>query len=329
VQNVGRNLFCFILLGLIGCSHAPVAPKQKTRPEEPAPSVKVKIPPQRYRADLTFHPRVEVPAFTKDYPRLCFDEGHHNLAVKDGFYEPVLELLKSDGYQVIHTTKPFVESTLKDCDLVYSSAVLGDADYQNKKLAKRSAFSDEEIGALDHWVRKGGGLLLAADHRPMANAFEKLLIKFGMVGSIVNVRDPKNALEAFPEEGIFSIPETQMNSESPIVRGRKESERLKKVFFFYGEGLAAPAGSDLFLKFSPEAKIGGTEEDAAISAYDFPAAAVALKLGKGRLVVLGDGTFFTSKYDLDLEEPTGINRPGSDNVQMALNVFHWLSKLIN
>ena len=219
----------------------------------------------------------------------------------------------------------FLETSLKDCDLLYSSAALGDAHYQNKKLAAHSAFTDEEIHAIDQWVRKGNGLLLATDHRPMANAYEKLLLKFGVVGSIQKVRDPKNPIEGFSDDGVFSIPESQMNAVSPIVRGRTEGERLKTVFFFHGEGLAGPPGSDLFLRFSPEAQLGGEDDETLVSAQNFPAAAIAVKLGKGRMVVLGDGTFFTSKIDLDLEEKTGINCPGSGNVQLALNVFHWLS----
>ncbi len=101
------------------------------------------------------------------------------------------------------------------------------------------------------------------------------------------------------------------------------------MFFFYGQALRGPDESDVFLKTGADALIGGSDGEAAIDSTRFPAAALALKVKKGRLVVFGDATVFTSKTDLWMNEPTGMNRPGSDNVQMALNVLHWLSGIMN
>ena len=100
------------------------------------------------------------------------------------------------------------------------------------------------------------------------------------------------------------------------------NRRDSKRFFFYGEALAAPFGSDEFLKVGPDAVVGE------LCAEQYTAAAMAMEVGKGRLVVFGDGTVFTSKIDQDLNEKTGVNREGSDNIQMALNVFHWLSRIL-
>jgi hypothetical protein len=303
-----------LLLLLISCSHTS--------------GKKVVTKPQHYRGDTDFHPKAKNPAFTETHPKVCFDEGHNNLAVEHGFYKPILELLTSDGYEVVHKKERFTEQALHECSILYVSAVLGHADYQNKKLSTQSAFNEKEIKSITTWVENGGSLMVMTDHRPMANAASKLLEEFEVQGSIINVRNENNKIPPFTEDGIFFIPESQMNLKSPIVKGRNESERLKKIFFFYGEALQGPKESDIFLLTGPAAKIGGTEDDNMIPSAKFPAAALALKVKKGRLVVFGDGTVFTSKMDLELNEKTGINREGSDNIQMALNVFHWLSGIL-
>jgi hypothetical protein len=286
----------------------------------------------KYRGDIDFHPRSKDPAFKVSGPKVCFDEGHNNLAVDKGFYKPVWELIESDGYKLVHKKESFTLANLQECRILYVSAVLGYPKYdtkENKKLAKRSAFSNAEISAISKWVHNGGSLLLMTDHKPMGTAAGKLLAEFKVYGSDTNVRNAKHPVAPFQEDGIFSIPTSQMNWESPIIRGRNESERLKEIYFFYGQALKGPKQSDVFLKTGSDALIGGQYDEPVLNPDEFPAAALALKVGKGRLVVFGDATVFTSKMDLHLNEPTGINRPGSSNIQMALNVFHWLSGILN
>ena len=58
------------------------------------------------------------------------------------------------------------------------------------------------------------------------------------------------------------------------------------------------------------------------------AGAIARRVGKGRVVVFGDASVFTSIVDRKTHEKYGMNRTEFDNVQMALNTFHWLSGII-
>jgi hypothetical protein len=294
----------------------------------------------KYRVDLDFHPHAKNPAYTSldktPAPTVCFDEAHHNLAVEKGFYRPILELIQSDGYQVRHQKTPFTVTSLKQCQVLYVSAVLSHSDYEtSKKQSKTSAFKSTEMTAIHNWVQGGGSLLLMTDHRPMGSAAAELLKKFHVQGSDVHVSNSHNPIQPFHDAGIFSIPESQMNLNSPIVKGRNPSERLKNIYFFYGQALhTTNSSADSFLQVGPHAKLGDAQletnsTEPALDSTHYTSAAVALKIKKGRLVVFGDATVFTSKWDLHLDEPTGINRPGSDNVQMALNVFHWLSGILD
>src|SRR5581483_3999265 len=101
----------------------------------------------------------------------------------------------------------------------------------------------------------------------------------------------------------------QIRSDHPIVLGRNESERIRRIFFFYGEAfrmtqensnaefLLAGRGANIDFEGNPP------------SPMSFPAVGVALDFGHGRMVALGDATIFTSKFDETLREKTGINRP--------------------
>ena len=60
------------------------------------------------------------------------------------------------------------------------------------------------------------------------------------------------------------------------------------------------------------------------------AQALAFELGKGRVVVLGESAALTALLspvpDGDPRK-VGLNVPGTDDQQFALNVMHWLSRL--
>ncbi len=58
------------------------------------------------------------------------------------------------------------------------------------------------------------------------------------------------------------------------------------------------------------------------------AQAVGLQFGKGRIVILGEAAMLTAQLDGKTKKPFGMNVPGIDNRQLALNIMHWLSKLL-
>ena len=58
------------------------------------------------------------------------------------------------------------------------------------------------------------------------------------------------------------------------------------------------------------------------------AQALAFKFGKGRVVVLGEGSMLSAQLTGSDNQPLGMNLPGIDNKQLALNIMHWLSGLL-
>ena len=66
-----------------------------------------------------------------------------------------------------------------------------------------------------------------------------------------------------------------------------------------------PAGSEL--KPQPAGKAQG----------------LAFGWGQGRVVILGEAAMLTAQVDSGVS--FGMNSPGNDNRQFALNIMHWLS----
>jgi hypothetical protein len=58
---------------------------------------------------------------------------------------------------------------------------------------------------------------------------------------------------------------------------------------------------------------------------------LALRYGKGRVVVMGEAAELSAQvsgFGGDPSNMMGRNVPGIDNRQMALNIMHWLSGLL-
>lgn len=121
---------------------------------------------------------------------------------------------------------------------------------------------------------------------------------------------------------------------------------------FTGQAVKGPASSVAFLALAdsaadrpanllppepgdpPGRSRVGIGEPVALSGW---AQGVALEFGKGRVVVMGEAGMLSAQLNQPSKEqaangakPTrfGMNRPGIDNQQLALNILHWLSKAI-
>ena len=55
---------------------------------------------------------------------------------------------------------------------------------------------------------------------------------------------------------------------------------------------------------------------------------IAMKFGKGRVVILAEAAMLSAQLAGPNRMPFGMNRPGIDNRQLALNIVHWLSRLL-
>jgi hypothetical protein len=63
--------------------------------------------------DPNFNTKVARPAYTKNHPKLLFDEAHNNFHTAGGRYKGFAELITNDGYQVVSNKEKFTEQVLR------------------------------------------------------------------------------------------------------------------------------------------------------------------------------------------------------------------------
>ena len=276
--------------------------------------------------DLEFNTSVENPAYKREGPRVMFDEAHHNFHTADGRYKPFFDLLMNDGYRVIRNRQPFSKSTLGSYKVLVIANALG-AEEDDDEGADKSAFTDDELQAVQEWVKGGGALLLIADHAPFGGAAAALASRFGVEMSKGYTFDPKNCVEGLPTQLIFSR-ENKLLANHPITEGRGDKERLNVLRSFTGQSLKGPEGSAGILLLSDSAT-----DRPAYDAKDSVSAAgraqaIALKFGKGRVLVQAEAAMLSAQVSGADKRPMGMNVPGNDDRQYVLNVMHWLSGVL-
>jgi len=289
------------------------------------------------KADPQFHAGVATPAYLQKHPRILFDEAHNNIHKSKGTYRPFAELLAIDGYALVPNETPFTTNALNGFDILVISNAKG------KERKYDPAFTREECDAVEHWVRAGGSLLLVADHFPLGSAAEALSLRFGVRMSKGFTSDSLHYDTSVSDKSqlVFSR-ENGLLGEHPILQGRDSSERIRRIVTFTGQSLAGPAGSSALLPLGASA----TDEvpdsvweqpewiffSNTYTRYGDPVSArgraqgIALTFGMGRVVVLGEAAMLTAQ--VSGEDRFGMQLPGNDDRQFALNVMHWLSRLL-
>lgn len=282
-------------------------------------------------ADPDFDAKVANPAYVKKHPKVFLDEAHFNFHTAAGRYKPFVDLISSDGYVVIPNKEKFSKATLKSCDVLVISNALG-AQAMGSPQAGNPAFTDDECDAVRDWVRAGGNLLLIADHAPMGAANETMGRRFGVDMSKGYTGDPSNRDEETRSDTFLKYNrDNKLLGDHPITRGRNASERISRIIAFTGQSLKGPADSVAFMKladtaidFTPAPQGAEGKETSAAGR----AQGIAFKFGKGRVVVMGEAGMLSAQLAGPQKMKFGMNRPGIDNRQLALNIMHWLSRLI-
>jgi hypothetical protein len=277
-------------------------------------------------ADPEFNTSVENPAYSKSGPRVMFDEAHHNFHTMDGRYQPFANLLLNDGYRVIRNRVPFTKKSLEDFKVLVIANALG-AEEMDDTGADNAAFTEAECEVVHDWVRGGGSLLLIADHAPFGGAAESLAKRFGVEMNKGFTLDEANSAEGNPSLLIFSR-ENHLLLDHPIINGRGGVEKINKVMSFTGQSLVGPKDSVSILKLADTAKDTPDRSAATFTSAAGRAQALAFKLGKGRVVVQGEAAMLSAQIAGAQKRKMGMNVPGNDNKQYALNVMHWLSDLL-
>jgi len=259
--------------------------------------------------DPRFDVSVAEPAFRGAHPVVLFDEAHGNAGLSRQAYRPFVRLLRNDGYEVRISQDQLTAQTLAGVSvLVIARArganVAGDAP----------AFTEAEASAVAEWVLLGGALLLVSDAGPFAAAVAPLAERFGVEMNGAETRGQAHADPAIRATDI--VLSGPLLGEHPILRGRNPRELVARVGVFSAASLRGPADSRPLLRLADSAQTSAGR-----------AQGVAVGFARGRVVVLGDADMLRAYFD-DAGEPIGMNRPGLDNRQFALNILHWLSRLI-
>lgn len=305
---------------------------------------------QQQIVDPDFQTSIKKPAYKSGGPTVAIDEAHDNFHTMSGQYSPLGALLRNDGYRVIASAVPFEAKELAGIRvLVVANArdlkAILDGDIS------RPAFTDHECDVLIEWVRAGGSLLLIADHAPYGNAADSLARRFAitMGKGWVFDREPTGGITTQLD---FSRQNGLLGMHS-IIRGRNGSESVRMVRAFTGQSLTVPSGATILMKLSPSARDAATpadmdaedvaarNADSAKQAYGSRSSSaagraqgLAMQFGKGRLVVLGEAALLSAQVIRYAGPPAhdmkiGMNTPGNDDRQFSLNIFHWLSGLLN
>jgi hypothetical protein len=275
-------------------------------------------------ADKHFDARVANPAYTKNFPRVLFDEAHFNFHTTNNRYKPFVDLIFNDGYHLVVNRQPFSKESLKTFKILVIANPLGGED-SDEESAKDPAFTAAECDAVSNWIDGGGALLFIADHAPFASAAEILAKKLGVDMSKVDAVDPANSDPDSNDPSVIVYSrENHLLAEHEITNGRSNTERVNRVMIFTGQSLKGPYGSEAFLKLADTAfdNVPGVEKKPSAAGR---AQGIAFRLGKGRVVVLGDAATLSAQVTGSDNKPFGMNIPDIDNKQLALNIMHWLS----
>jgi hypothetical protein len=292
-------------------------------------------------ADENYDTKVAKPAYLAEHPRVVIDEAHRNFHTAEGRYKPLADLLRSDGYEVAPGKQPFTAEFLKSARVLVVANALGPGANDD---TSPPAFTQAECEVVRDWVRAGGSLLLISDHTPMGAAAE-------MLGRAVGVQFGKGFVFSLDPKATYANPTflrysraNGLLADHPITRGRDDSERVNAVIAFTGQSLGVPEGATALMKLPSDAHEAPTRSamPAALQAARTgrpdatpspvgPAQGVAFELGRGRVVVLGEAAMMSAQVvrsHTGDEHPMGMNAPGSDDRQFALNTLHWLSGLL-
>jgi hypothetical protein len=274
-------------------------------------------------SDPNFNPHVEHPAYTKNFPRVLFDEAHNNFHTTSGRYKPFVDLIFSDGYHVAVNRKLFTKDWLETYKILVIANALG-AEEIDDEGADRPAFTEEECDAVRDWVNSGGALLLIADHAPFGAAAQILAKRFDVEMSKGFVFDVNHSVPDNPSLLIFSR-ENKLLLDHPITEGRNAGERINRVQTFTGQALKGPQGATQILLLAATANDQADPMGHEKKSVAGQAQGLAFKFGKGRVVMLGEAAMLSAQVVGPNNFKMGMNVSGNDNRQFALNIMHWLS----
>ncbi len=281
-------------------------------------------------ADNEIEVKVKSPRYDKgEGAKVLIDGAHHNFHTYEGRFNPFARLLEADGYQVGGSTEIFTSKLLKQCDILVISNPLNAINKGgNWILPTPPAFTEREVECVKKWVKKGGSLLLIADHMPFPGAASNLAAAFGFRFSNGFAMPFEHS---FPTS-IFTLEKGTLH-ENELTEGDKEGEAVSQVATFTGSAFQIPEDAMPILSFKEDHR--SLEPDTAWQFHsetpEIPLKGwhqgAYLRYGKGKVVVYGEAAMLTAQIAGERKLKVGFNHPkASQNAQFILNTIHWLDE---
>ena len=280
------------------------------------------------RADNIIVSEIENPRFEKGKgARILIDQSHHNFHQLNGRFKPFADLMTNDGYQLDSIID--VKKILKNDVLVISNPI-NQKNIRNWRQPIYNAFSEEDIRFIKNWVKKGGRLLLIADHMPFSGATNKLANAFGFDfcdGFAYQQKEDRNAPD------IFSINNNRFLN--TVISDGTIGEKIDNITTFTGSSFSIPKKAKGILKFKKEDYCLAPEiawrfnDDTPSSDLENNYQGAILEFGKGKIAVFGEAAMFTAQtitndsvtYKFGFHSEQAPN-----NIQFIRNLIYWLSK---
>ena len=270
--------------------------------------------------DTVFRPTIKKAAYKPgEGPIVMVDEAHHNFHTTTNRFKPFSLLLERDGYQVKGGNTKFSKVALKDVRILVISNALSERNATDWSLPTPSAFDDEEIAAVEAWVKAGGSLFLIADHMPFPGCNEKLATAFG-----------------FKFYNGFAFDTTKQNSPDLFSIGNKRlgpnsiTAGLDSIYSFTGQAFDIPLTATPILVLDQNFKIWISqvawqfEKETTKLEGSKKVQMAMMEHGKGRVVVSGEAAMFTAQLAGGVNR-MGFNHPyAKNNVEFLLRLIHWL-----
>jgi hypothetical protein len=167
--------------------------------------------------------------------------------------------------------------------------------------------------------------LLVADHEPAGAAAKEMSRRFDVDMSTGRTFDfvHFDSSGGSPSWLVFSRTNGLLGDHA-FLRGRDSTEQVRRVVSYTGQSLQGPLNSVSLLRLDEKAfDILGPRRELSGAGRS---QGIALELGRGRVVILGEAAMLTAQVTDNGRLRFGMNRPGSDDRQFALNVMRWLGR---
>lgn len=281
--------------------------------------------------DTIYRPRVEAPVYARGAGPLIGLDAAHNNPPWESDAAPLRRLLEADGYRIEPIRDAIGATTLDSVRVLIIVDALADENVDNWTLPVPSAMDSGERERISSWVRSGGSLLLVADHMPFAGAVEDLAAEFGV-----------ELLNGFAIDTVAWDPIIFRRSDGtlrgqPITNGRNDRERIDSVYTYWGHAMRGRNGSvqpllvfsGPVVSYQPREAWRFNGPDTGVVDVAGWSQAVAVRVGAGRVVILGDSGMLSAYLVGANRQPAGMNSPAAvQNEQFVLNAIHWLTGLI-